>query len=445
MRPFSQDILQTCKKYAQPLKDSLPLLIDALGEASLVLLGEATHGTHEFYALRATITKELIQKKGFTLIAIEGDWPDAYRVHRFIRQQGLDRNAKAALSDFKRFPSWMWRNEDIVELITWLHSYNKQIQGNKPLVGFYGLDLYSLHRSMQAVIGFLEERDPQAAQRARERYACFDAFGKDPQAYGYLVAHYRTPSCQDEALAQLEELLHMHYKDVQAAGMIAEDELFYAQQNALVVKNAEEYYRSIFQATDNESWNIRDEHMMETVNALIAHYTEQGLPSKMIIWAHNSHLGDARATQMGYQGQLNLGQLARERYGQKAALVGFTTYTGTVSAAQFWNGAVQRRHVRKALKESYEELFHRAELDEFWLNIRDNPELKASLSVEKLERAIGVIYAPQTERQSHYFYANLAEQFDFLIHIDSTSAVEPLERTSIWDEGELPETFPSGQ
>ncbi len=226
MRPFSQDTLAECKKHAQSLKESFPELIDALGEASLVLLGEATHGTHEFYALRAAITKELIQKKGFTVLAIEGDWPDAYRAHRFIRLQGQDKNAKTALGDFTRFPSWMWRNEDIVELITWIHSYNKQIQGQQPLVGLYGLDLYSLHHSMQAVIGYLESRDPKAARRAIERYACFDAFGKDPQAYGYLVAHYRTPSCENEALEQLEELLNIQFKDVKAEGFVEVDELF---------------------------------------------------------------------------------------------------------------------------------------------------------------------------------------------------------------------------
>lgn len=424
------------------IHESMPELIEKIGDAQIVLLGEASHGTHEFYAIRAQISKELIEKKGFTAIAIEGDWPDAYKVHRFIQQEDISQTAISALAEFKRFPSWMWRNKDVVELVAWLKSYNSAIKNTRPLVGFYGIDLYSLHRSMQAVISYLDGQDPDAAEWARRRYACFDKFGADPQAYGYLVGHHFAQSCQKEVLAQLQEFQKHTFEAVHADGFVAQDELFYAEQNALIVKNAEHYYRSVFEANDSGSWNIRDTHMMETVQALVGHLEKQNTPAKIILWAHNSHVGDARATEMARDGQLNVGQLIRQKYHTDAAIVGFTTYHGTVSAASSWGGQVERKQVRPALKDSCEALFHATGLDEFWLDLKMHGE---SLREPRLQRAIGVIYQPRTERQSHYFYTSLPDQFDIVIHIDRTQAVEPLEKTSEWEEGEFPETYPSGE
>lgn len=418
-------------------------LMDLISEARFVLLGEASHGTHEFYWHRAEITKRLIQEKGFTTVAVEADWPDAYRINRYVR--GLERDDRSidALAGFKRFPTWMWRNTVVLSFINWLRAHNDALSHRATKVGFYGLDLYSLQASIQAVLSYLAKIDPEAARRARYRYACFEDFGEDSQAYGYAASFGLNQSCEEEVVNQLVELRRRAAEYARRDGRLAEDEYFYAEQNARLVKNAEEYYRSMFRKGVS-SWNLRDQHMAETLEALVAYLDKQGERTKAVVWAHNSHIGDARATQMGDGGELNIGQLVRERHGREVALIGFTTYSGTVTAARDWDAPAENRRVRPALADSYEALFHRVGLPNFLLTFDGASQATASLHEPRLERAIGVIYRPETERLSHYFRARLPNQFDAVLHFDQTRAVEPLERTVEWETGEVPETFPSG-
>ncbi|HEY4556210.1 MAG TPA: erythromycin esterase family protein, partial [Lysobacter sp.] len=408
-------------------------LLERIGDAPLVLIGEASHGTHEFYDLRARITRRLIEEKGFTAVAVEADWPDAYRVNRYVRGGSDDADGRAALGGFQRFPTWMWRNTEVLEFVEWLRAHNAR--AGDAAVGFYGLDLYSLHSSVAAVLDYLQQTDPDAAQRARHRYACFDHYGEDPQAYGYAASFGLGESCEDNVVEQLRELSRRAAK-----GGDADDELFFAEQNARLVANAEAYYRSMFRGRD-ESWNLRDTHMMETLQALMQR-TDGGRAAKIVVWAHNSHLGDARATEMGRRGELNLGQLAREQYGPGAVLVGFSTYDGTVTAASNWDEPAQNRRVRPGLAGSYEALFHETGLPVFQLRLDDSAPF--GLVEPRLQRAIGVIYRPETERMSHYFHTSLPRQFDWMIHIDRTRALEPLEPGARWTHGEPPETYPSG-
>jgi erythromycin esterase-like protein len=417
-------------------------LLALVRDAQVVLLGEASHGTHEFYRERARITQRLIEDEGFVAIAVEADWPDAYRVNRWVRGESDDRTALDALGGFERFPRWMWRNRDVVAFISWLHQYN-QSRPQARRIGFYGLDLYSLFASMQEVIQFLEKTDPEAAERARYRYSCFDAFGEDTQAYGYAAEFGITRSCEDQAVQQLVELQRRAAGLAQRDGRVSEDDLFYAEQNARLVKNAEEYYRTMFRGRV-ESWNLRDGHMAETLEALIAHLEQKGLRGKVVVWEHNSHIGDARATAMGEMGEWNVGQLARERFGGDAVLVGFTTYQGTVTAASDWDAPSERKRVRPGLPGSFEALFHTVGVGNFLVTTRGDPRLGEALGETRLERAIGVIYRPESERASHYFEARLPQQFDAVIHFDETRAVEPLDRTPGWDKGEPPETYPFG-
>ena len=428
---------------AQPLtgsSDDYEALLDLIGDARIVLLGEASHGTHEFYAERAAITKRLIGEKGFTVIAIEADWPDSSRVHRYVRGASDDTDPNEALLGFRRFPTWMWRNTVMVEFIEWLRDFNQHVNSKRAPTGFYGMDLYSLHASIDAVLAYLEKVDPDAAKRARGRYSCFDHFSREPQEYGYAATVGAIESCEDEVVEQLVELQRKGTEFLSRDREVAAEELFFAEQNARLVKNAEKYYRSMFRGRAS-SWNLRDQHMAETIDALVAHLDGSRQP-KAIVWAHNSHLGDARATEMSQHGELNVGQLVRERFGSEAVLIGFSTNHGSVTAASDWGARAERKRVRPALQGSYEKLFHEIGLPRFWINLRDADERIDVLREPRLERAIGVIYRPETERLSHYFQARLSKQFDAVIHIDETHAVEPLERTSIWDEGELPETYP---
>jgi erythromycin esterase-like protein len=427
------------REIAQPLSGSAKdydSLFELIGNARFVLLGEASHGTHEFYFERAEITKRLIVEKGFTVIAIEADWPDAYRVNRYTRGEGDDANANEALSGFRRFPTWMWRNTVVVEFVEWLRDFNQHVDPKRAPVGFYGMDLYSLHASIDAVLNYLRKVDPNAAARAKQRYSCFDHFNREPQEYGYAATAGLIESCENEVVAQLVDLQRHAAEFLSRDGQRGRDELFFAEQNARLVKNAEQYYRSMFRGRAS-SWNLRDLHMVETIEALVSHLNGSRQP-KAIVWAHNSHLGDARATDMRARGELNVGQLIRERFGKESVLIGFTTHHGTVTAASDWGEVAERKHVRPALRGSYEELFHDVALPRFLID----PRKVDILREQRLERAIGVIYRPETERLSHYFNARLAEQFDAVIHIDETRAVEPLERTSVWEEGELPETYP---
>jgi erythromycin esterase-like protein len=419
-------------------------LLDLAGNSNYVLLGEASHGTHEFYKARAEITKRLIQEKGFNLICWESDWPDALRINRYIRQAGApDQTALEALGDYKRFPRWMWRNADILDLIGWLKAHNEGLRLNQAKAGIYGLDLYSLHASMDAVIRYLEKVDPESAKAARSRYGCFEEFGEDPQSYGLTASVHPSLSCEDEVVAQLVDLQQHAADFLRRDGRIAEDELFFAEQNARVAKNAEQYYRAMYRGRPN-TWNLRDTHMVDTLDGLIDHLGKHQENPKAIVWAHNSHLGDARETEMGRRGELNVGQLVRQRHGRAATLVGFTTYTGTVTAASNWDEPAERKHVRPGMQGSYERLFHELEIPKFLSIPREDDEVVEFLSQSRLERAIGVIYRPETERYSHYFSARIARQFDAIIHFDESRAVEPLDRTALWERGELPETYPSG-
>jgi erythromycin esterase-like protein len=421
----------------QPLTEAgesyAPLLERAV-DTRFVLLGEASHGTHDFYRERAEITKRLIAEHGFTAVAAEADWPDAYRVNLFVRGAGDDQGPEEALSDFRRFPAWMWRNTEVVDFVAWLREWNDALPPGAPQVGFYGLDLYSLHISMEAVVEYLDDVDPEAAVRARERYSCFDHFGGDPQVYGYVAGIGDAEPCEQDVVQQLVELQRVAAEAASRNGPIVDDRHFYAAQNARLVVNAEEYYRAVFRGGP-ESWNLRDRHMAETLDELAAHLERTQGTAKAAVWAHNSHVGDARATELGERGELNIGELVRERHGREALIVGFTTYSGTVTAASEWGGPAERKRVRRALGGSWEALFHEAEAPRFLID-------PSGLAGRRLERAIGVIYRPETERLSHYFHARLADQFDAVVHVDETRAVEPLELTSEWERGELPETYP---
>jgi erythromycin esterase-like protein len=420
--------------------DGMSALLDGIGGAQLVLIGEATHGTHEFYRTRAELTKALIVQKHFNLVAVEADWPDAYRVNHWVRHASEEPSAEAALGDFTRFPRWMWRNRDVVDFVRWLRSHNASLPAASR-IGFYGLDLYSLHASIEAVLTYLQKVDPDGAVRARYRYGCFEDFGEDTQAYGYAASFGLSRSCEDDVVAQLLELRRGAAEYASRDGRVAADEYFFAEQNARLVRNAEQYYRSMFGGRV-ESWNLRDTHMMETLEALRGHIRHTGGEPRAVVWAHNSHLGDARATYMGDIGELNLGQLVRQTHGSQAFLVGFTTHTGTVTAASNWDQPAQRKRVRPSMAGSYERLFHDAAIERFLLLLREGSVAEA-LAGDRLERAIGVIYRPESERLSHYFRARLPEQFDAVIHIDETSALEPLERWA-HDEVDVPETYPTG-
>lgn len=443
-------LLARLREAALPLtgdaRDYDPLMA-LIGEARFVLLGEATHGTHEFYEERAAITKRLIREKGVRAVAIEADWPDAWRVNRYVRGDSEDLDAVEALSGFRRFPTWMWRNTEMVGFVEWLRAHNRALPEGAQKVGLYGIDLYSLRASMKAVVRFLEAVDPAAADQARARYACFDRYGEDARNYGLMTGLGRARSCRDQALAQLMSLQRRARDSLAWAGDADPDELFSAEQNARVVASAESYYRTML-FEDVSSWNLRDRHMAECLEAVAAHRggdgDRGGAPARIAVWAHNSHLGDARATERARDGELNLGQLLRERHGRAVVNVGFTTHSGTVTAASGWDAPAERKRVRPALPGSYEALLHAVGRARFLMPLSAGSHAAADLGAPRLERAIGVVYAPGTERQSHYFEARLSEQFDALVHIDRTRAVTPLETTAVWDAGEVPETFPAG-
>lgn len=364
-------------------------------------------------------------------VAIEGDWPSAYRVHRYLQGVGKLEDCNEALSDFTRFPAWMWRNTALPPFLKWLRNYNDNLS-NKTKIGFYGLDLYSLYHSMQAVIDYLAKVDPEAAQRARRRYSCFDHVDPDPQSYGYLTTMGIKKSCIREAVDQLLELQCHAFDYVKDKKITDGDEFFYATQNARLVKNAENYYRSMFEERFL-SWNVRDQHMAETLNILANHLENRfNKPAKIIVWAHNSHIGDARATEAREKGEVNLGQLTREQHERDTYLIGFSTYQGLVTAASDWDEPEECKKVNPGLEGSYEELFHHTGVANFLLELRGNATLEHYLHIPRLQRAIGVIYRPETERASHYFFTQLPYQFDSIIHFDQTTAVEPLDPHSKW-------------
>ncbi|MCE8051560.1 erythromycin esterase family protein [Halomonas daqingensis] len=414
-------------------------LLEQVGERSLVLLGEASHGTAEFYRMRAEITRRLIREKGFEAVIVEADWPDALRLDRYMRGGGGD-TLKSAFDDFQRFPQWMWRNTEVRDFIGWLERYNAG-QDEAGQVGFHGLDIYSLHRSAEAVIEYLDGIDPEQARIAREGYACLD-HGGDPVRYGHDAAFGLSRICEDAAVRLLADLLEKSGEYVREDGRSARDAQFFAEQNARVVVNAEHYYRAMF-GSRVDTWNLRDEHMTDTLAELREHLRRQGGRGKLVVWAHNSHLGDAAFTDMGWhRGQHNVGQLVRHRFGaDQALLVGFTTHTGFVSAARDWGGPVEHRKVRPAMEGSVERLFHDSGPGDFYLPLGKGA---APLKEPLWQRAIGVIYRPESERISHYFKASMAQQFDAVFHLDETRAVEPFDWGELWRPEEVPDTYPFG-
>lgn len=426
MAGFHHSTLEVLRGEALRLGGSLhdyDSLLDSVGERRFVLLGEATHGTQEFYRMRAEITWRLIEEKAFEAVAVEADWPDAYRTNLFVRGEGDDADAKSALADFRRFPRWMWRNEEVLRFTGRLHELNRTRPAARR-VGFYGMDMYSLYRSAEAVVNYLSTVDEEQAAIARRQYAALDHV-RDPQRYGYEAVHGIRPDCRGAVRERLLALWQRGPEYLELDGRRAADAYFFAERNAQVVASAETYYRAMFGARA-DSWNVRDQHMVDTLLALQRYLREQGGAGRIVVWAHNSHLGDARATDMSHAGEWNVGQLIRQHEGDRTALlVGFTTYTGTVTAAYEWDGVAESRDVVPARTDSYESLFRDTRLEGFYLSLHG--DAGCVLRAPMRERAIGVLYRPDTELQSHYFMASLPAQFDALFHLDETHAVEPLD------------------
>lgn len=418
-RPGLPELIRAAAEPFSSIENAdLKPLLDRIGDARVVLIGEASHGTSEFYRIRAQITKALIEKKNFDLVAIEADWPDAYRIHDFVTHK--KRDEPYDWEAFSRFPTWMWRNQEVLDFIHWLRDFNLHKRQPGRRVGFYGLDLYSLFTSVDCVLKYLDRVDPNAAAVARVRYGCLTPWEADPATYGRAILTGEYRSCEGEVVRMLQDLSQ---RRVAAAVQDGED-LFDAQMNARLAADAEQYYRIMYYGSD-ESWNHRDTHMFETLRLLLGRY---GSRSKVVVWEHNSHLGNAAATQFGKHGQLNVGQLCRQAFGKDVYAIGQGTDHGAVAAASAWEGAMEIKEVRSALPDSYERLMHLSEMDAFFLPLAKsrNQQLTSALAQKRLERAIGVIYRPETERLSHYFDASLPNQFDEWIWIDETSAVRAL-------------------
>jgi protein-L-isoaspartate(D-aspartate) O-methyltransferase len=409
---------EACEPFPSIEDAELGPLLDRIGGARVVCLGEATHGTSEFYRFRTRITRALLAR-GFTIVAVEADWPDAARIHGWIRHEA-PREAEASWRAFARFPTWMWRNEEVVELLHALREHNAAVRDPERMAGFYGLDLYSLAASIGEVLAYLERVDPEAAAVARLRYGCLTPWERDPATYGRAALTGRLRACEPEVAAMLSDLLRRRLELAARDG----DRYLDAVNNARLVAGAERYYRVMYRG-HVESWNLRDRHMFETLESLLEFH---GPGSRAVVWAHNSHLGDADATEMGVRGELNVGRLCRERFGEEAYLVGFGTDRGTVAAARGWDEPVRIVRVRPAHDESYERLCRESGVPAFLLPLREpaRPEVRDELEPARLERAIGVVYRPETELQSHYFDATLPHQFDEWIWIEETAAVRPL-------------------
>ena len=394
-------------------------LFALIGNARFLLLGEQTHGTREFYEERARISRRLIEEKNFRIIALEADWPDAARVNRYINGAGTDKTADEALSSFTRFPTWMWRNEEMREFVEWLRAYN-QSRSPEDRVQVFGMDVYSGFASAQDVVSYLERVDTAAAREARERYSCFGKY-RSAEEYAVAVLGNRTPSCASQVSEQLTEM----QQRANARGGNHDPDLLAALQSARVVRNAEEYYRLAHQS-GIASWNLRDRHMADVVDAASAWNARASRSDRVIAWAHNSHMGDARMTERSESGELNLGQLMRQRHPSETRIIGFTTYEGTVMAASDWGERGRAQPLRPAIRDSYAGLFHAVAIPAFYLPVMEDSEVARALSTRRLQRAVGVVYAPQSEMQSHYFEAQLGQQFDAVLHFDRTRAVRPL-------------------
>jgi protein-L-isoaspartate(D-aspartate) O-methyltransferase len=419
-------------RHAEPFDDvstaDLDALLDRVCDARIVCLGEATHGTAEFYAMRGRITQALVERKGFTIVALEADWPEAQRLDRYVRGTSVAPHPEQA---FDRFPTWMWANRQVMEFIDKLKDYNDTVQSEQR-VGVYGLDLYSLHRSIGSVLRYLDDVDPEAARVARHRYGCLEPWQQDPAAYGAAVLSGRYHACEQPVVAMLTDIVRKRM----ASAEHDPERLFDAQRNAELVAHAEQYYRMMYYGSAL-SWNLRDQHMFDTLEAVVRH---RGGNARAVVWAHNSHLGDAAWTEMAARGEHNIGQLVRSRYGEDSYLVGFGTDHGTVAAASDWDGPMEIKRVRSSHVRSYERICHESGVAAFLLPLRGaDQQLRRGLAPEHLERAIGVIYRPDTELQSHYFNAVLPRQFDEWIWFDETRAVEPL---AVEARQGMPETYP---
>jgi protein-L-isoaspartate(D-aspartate) O-methyltransferase len=430
-RTLAAAIAASCEGFDAIESADLAPLLRRIGDVRVVLLGEATHGSAEFYRMRARLSRELIERKGFSFIAIEGDWPDAARIDHYVRHAETPPSEWTA---FARFPVWMWRNREVREFVDWLHAYNAEAdEGRK--VAFHGLDLYSLFNSIRSVLDYLDDVDPGAAHVARQRYGCLTPWQADPATYGHAALTGSYQSCEGEVVSMLTDLMHKRRSYAEHDGARFLD----AVQNARLVANAERYYRIMYYGS-RASWNLRDSHMFETLKTLLGFH---GPESKAIVWAHNSHVGDSGATEMASRGEYNIGRLCRQEFGNATYSIGFGTNTGTVAAATEWDGPMEIKAVRPALPDSYERLCHEAGVARFLLSLRSPmpATLAAGLGRPRLERAIGVIYRPETELQSHYFQARLPRQFDEYIWFDQTAAVTPLDTEEL--KG-LPDTYPFG-
>ena len=422
-------IAGAAEAFASIEKADMEPLLDRIGDARVVLLGEATHGSSEFYRMRARITQALVERKGFGIVAVEADWPDASRIDHYVRHRDAPPERWKA---FARFPEWMWRNREVEQFIEWLRRHNAA-RPFEARASFHGLDLYSLYTSINAVLRYLDDVDPDAARIARSRYGCLTPWESDPATYGRMALSGRYRECEADVAAMLSDMLKSRAEYAVRDGERFSD----AVHNARVVANAERYYRIMYYGSA-QSWNLRDEHMFETLSELLR---ARGPRAKAVVWAHNSHLGDARHTEMAARGELNLGQLCRENHGERAYLLGFGTDHGTVAAADEWDGPMKVKEVRPSHAESYERQCHEAGVASFLLPLGKDEELQRQLLVPRLERAIGVIYRPQTELASHYFQAVLPRQFDEYCWFDDTSAVRPLEVERL---AGMPETYPFG-
>jgi erythromycin esterase-like protein len=420
-----QDLVARLDQSAEPLPEisdpNFAKVIDRFRAAKVVLLGESTHGTDEFYRARAAITERLISEHGFNIVAVEADWPDAARIDAYIRGR---QDLPSAPTPFQRFPVWMWRNRAVYDFSERLRDLNRAIADESRKVGFYGIDLYSLASSMDAVADYAKRHDPQALDEVHDRYRCLAPFEDDPETYGARAQRPGFETCADEAQSVIAGLLDEPLHQMEPRNL----PLFHAVQNARVVAGAEAYYRAMYEGSA-ESWNVRDTHMFETLKAV---FEARGPNSKAVVWAHNSHIGDAAATQMGKQGEINIGHLCRREYGDSAVLLGFGTDHGTVTAATDWGGPAETKTVLPSIPESWGAQMREVKSDRFFLDLRNAEDrVKKLLRPERLERFIGVIYRPETERFSHYASASLAAHFDAYIWIETTKAVEQLSEAEI--------------
>jgi len=441
---MKRDLSSTLERAWRPLGADADLdpIVERIGNRRLVLLGEASHGTSDFYTWRARLTRRLIEEHGFDFVAVEGDWPDCYEVSRYVRGlPGAGKNAHDVLHAFRRWPTWMWANREVVEFAEWLRERN-EAQPPDRRAGFYGLDVYSLWESMEAVLGYLEDVDPDAAERARSAYGCFDPYSNDVQEYAF-AAQYVPTRCEEEVVAILRELRAKAGRYLEqgdhADELLKREALFDAQQNALVAKNAEAYYRTMVRG-GAASWNLRDHHMIETLERLLLHH---GMHSRGIVWEHNTHIGDARATDMAGAGMINVGQVAREKWGDDdVVLVGFSSYEGTVIAGRWWGAPMERMHVPRARVGSWEDVLHKLGRGDGILMMDDIRDADGALQ-RRGHRAIGVVYSPSQEKHGNYVPTVLPERYDVLIHVDRSKALDPLHYKAEAD-AEPPETFPTG-